>query len=173
VTASLDGVEVATSTVDTAATPLFDEQGVATLTVTVPEGVTAPEAGPVTRSLRIALAATGTEIDVLVVLAAAAAPVVVEPVPGEPVDPAAPGTGGGTAPGTGAGVGAGTGSGTGSGSTPTVTAGGDLAFTGSDVATTGLLAALVLMLAGAGALTATRLRRRRALTAETEDSTTV
>ncbi|NIJ04751.1 bifunctional metallophosphatase/5'-nucleotidase [Frigoribacterium faeni] len=179
VTASLDGVEVATSTVDTAATPLFDEQGVATLTVTVPEGVTAPEAGPVTRSLRIAVAGTGTEIDVPVVLAAAAAPVVVEPVPGEPVDPsdpsdpAAPGTGGGTAPGTGTGTGAGAGTGSGTGSTPTVTAGGDLAFTGSDAATTGLLAALVLMLAGAGALTATRLRRRRALTAETEDSTTV
>ncbi|WP_314104410.1 bifunctional UDP-sugar hydrolase/5'-nucleotidase, partial [uncultured Frigoribacterium sp.] len=109
VTASLDGVEAATSTVDTTATPLFDEQGRATLTFTVPEGITAPTAGPVTRSLRIAVSGTGTEVDLPIVFAAAAAPVVVDPTPGDPTTPTTPGAGAGTAPGTGSGSGAGTG----------------------------------------------------------------
>jgi 5'-nucleotidase len=163
VTASLDGVELAAAPVDVTVLDGADEQGRATLTFAVPEGITAPEAGPVTRSLRIAVASTGTEVDVPLVFAAAAAPVVVDPVPADPGTPGTPGAGAGTAPGTGSGTGSGSDTGTGTGSTPVVTAGGDLAFTGSDAATTGLLAALVLMLAGAGALTATRLRRRALL----------
>jgi 5'-nucleotidase len=160
VSVSLDGVQLDSSAIDPTIVDTTDEQGRATLAFAVPEGVTAPEAGPVTRSLRVEVAGTGTALDVPIVLAAAAAPVVVDPVPADPGTPGTPGTPGagtGTAPGTGAGTG------TGTGSTPVVTAGGDLAFTGSDAATTGLLAALVLMLAGAGVLTATRLRRRALL----------
>ncbi|TWX34551.1 bifunctional metallophosphatase/5'-nucleotidase [Frigoribacterium sp. ACAM 257] len=169
VTASLDGVELASAPVDVTVLDAADEQGRAALTVTVPEGITAPTAGPVTRSLRIAVAGTGTEVDLPIVFAAAAAPVVVDPTPTDPTptdpaptDPTTPGT-----PGTGAG--AAPGAGNGAGSTPRPAAAGDLAFTGSDTATTGLLAALALMFAGAGVLTATRLRRRRALLVETAD----
>jgi 5'-nucleotidase len=170
VSVSLDGVVLDSSVIDASVVDTTDEQGRATLTFAVPEGITAPTAGPVTRSLRIAVAGTGTEIDVPIVFAAAAAPVVVDPTPGDPTTPGTPGTpgtGAGAAPGTGAGTGSGTGTGT--GATPRPAAAGDLAFTGSDAATTGLLAALALMLAGAGVLTATRLRRRRALLAETTD----
>ena len=168
VTASLDGVELASATIDATILDSSDEQGRATLSFTVPEGITAPTAGPVTRSLRIAVPGTGTEVDLPIVFAAAAAPVVVDPTPGDPTTPGTPvpgtpGAGAGAAPGTGSGTGAGT------GSTPRPAAAGDLAFTGSDAATTGLLAALALMLAGAGVLTATRLRRRRELLAETTD----
>ncbi|MBF4579522.1 bifunctional metallophosphatase/5'-nucleotidase [Frigoribacterium sp. VKM Ac-2530] len=165
VSVSLDGVVLDSSVIDASVVDTFDEQGRATLTFAVPEGITAPTAGPVTRSLRIAVAGTGTAVDVPVVFAAAAAPVVVDPTPGDgdPGTPGTPGTGAGAAPGTGAGTGSGT------GSTPRPAASGDLAFTGSDAATTGLLAALALMLAGAGVLTATRLRRRRELLAEATD----
>ena len=167
VTASLDGIELASSVIDASIVNGTDEQGRATLTFAVPEGITAPTAGPVTRSLRVTVAGTGTAVDVPVVFAAAAAPVVVDPTPGDgdPGTPGTPGTGAGAAPGTGAG----TGTGSGTGSTPRPAAAGDLAFTGSDAATTALLAALALMLAGAGVLTATRLRRRRELLAETTD----
>ncbi|TDT62575.1 bifunctional UDP-sugar hydrolase/5'-nucleotidase [Frigoribacterium sp. PhB116] len=167
VSVSLDGVVLDSSVIDASVVDTFDEQGRATLTFAVPEGITAPTAGPVTRSLRVTVAGTGTAVDVPVVFAAAAAPVVVDPTPGDgdPGTPGTPGTGAGAAPGTGAG----TGTGSGTGSTPRPAAAGDLAFTGSDAATTALLAALALMLAGAGVLTATRLRRRRELLAETTD----
>jgi len=166
VTASLDGVELAAAPVDVSVVDGADDQGRAALSFTVPEGITAPTAGPVTRSLRIAVPGTGTEIDLPIVFAAAAAPVVVDPTPGDPTTPGTPGT-----PGTGAGAAPGSGAGTGSGTgaTPRPAAAGDLAFTGSDAATTGLLTALALMLAGAGVLTATRLRRRRELLAEATD----
>jgi 5'-nucleotidase len=165
VSVSLDGVVLDSSVIDPTIVDTTDEQGRATLTFTVPEGVTAPTAGPVTRSLRIAVAGTGTEVDVPIVLAAAAAPVVVDPTPVDSGTPGTPGTGAGTVPGSGSG----SGSGAGTGATPRPAAAGDLAFTGSDAATTGLLAALALMLAGAGVLTATRLRRRRELLVEATD----
>ncbi|GAB2977821.1 bifunctional metallophosphatase/5'-nucleotidase [Frigoribacterium salinisoli] len=73
-------------------------------------------------------------------------------VPADPTDPAAPGAGG---PGSGS-----------AGSGTSTASRGPLAYTGSELASGGLLAALALLLTGAGVLTATRLRRRREVAAE-------
>jgi 5'-nucleotidase len=163
VSVSLDGVDLATAPIDATIVDTTDETGRATLTFAVPAGITAPTAGPVQRLLRVTVAGTGTVVDVPVVLAAAAAPVVVDPAP---VDPTVPAPGAGAGSGTGAGTGAGTGTST----RPTrLTAAGDLAYTGSDAAMTGLALALTLMLAGAGVVTATRLRRRRTASVGTTD----
>jgi len=163
VSVSLDGEVLASSDVDATLVPTNDEQGRATLTFTVPESAVQPAAdvslaAVEERALVVTVAGTGTTVEVPIALAVAD---VVVPDPGTPTDPGAgtpgtPGTPG--APGTGTGTGAGAGAGAGTGSS--ATAGGPLAFTGSELATGGLVAALVLLLAGAGALTATRLRRR-------------
>ena len=154
VSVSLDGVELASSAIDPALVATNDEQGQATLTFAVPVGAAAAEAGE--RALVVTVGGTGTEFTVPIRLAAADVLVPVDPgtpvdptdptAPVVPVDPTDPGAGSDddvTGPGTS-------------------TAAGDLAYTGSDSAAPSLLAALALMLAGAGALTATRRRRSTA-----------
>lgn len=151
VSVSLDGVELASSAIDPTLVATNDEQGRATLTFAVPVGAAAAEAGE--RALVVSVAGTGTEFTVPITLAAADVLVPVDPGtpvdptdPVVPVDPTDPGAGSDddvTGPGTS-------------------TAAGDLASTGSDSAAPSLLAALALMLAGAGALTATRRRRSTA-----------
>lgn len=166
VTATLDGVELASAPIDETVLDNSDEQGTATLAFVVPEGITAPVAGPVTRSVVLSVAGTGTTASVPVVFAAAAEPVVVDPTDPGTTPPVT--TPGGTVPGTTPG----TGTGTGSGSTPAGTvrnADGSLAFTGQDGLGLGALAALALMLAGGSALVVGRRRRLRATGTSTED----
>ncbi|NRD27312.1 bifunctional UDP-sugar hydrolase/5'-nucleotidase [Frigoribacterium sp. VKM Ac-2836] len=160
VTATLDGVELASAPIDETILDNSDEQGRATLSFVVPEGITAPVAGPVTRSIVLTVDGTGTTASVPIVFAAAAAPVVVPPTdPGNTPPVTAPG---GTVPG-GTVPGATPGSGT--GSTPAGTVrnpDGSLAFTGQDGLGLAALAALALMLAGGSALVLARRRRLRA-----------
>jgi 5'-nucleotidase len=161
VTATLDGVEVGSATIDGTVVSTTDEQGRAALTVTIPE-IAAGTAAQ-TRQLLFTVTGTGTTFTAPVSLAAVAA---------APVDPTDPGTTppvttpGGTVPGTTPGTG------TGSGSTPAGTvrnADGSLAFTGQDGLGLGALAALALMLAGGSALVVGRRRRLRATASSTED----
>jgi len=161
VTASLDGVELASAPIDETVIDNSDEQGRATLSFVVPEGITAPTAGPVTRSVLLSVAGTGTTASVPVVLAAAAAPVVVPPTDPGTTPPVT--TPGGTVPGTTPGPD--------SGSTPAGTvrdADGSLAFTGQDGLGLAALAALALMLAGGSALVVARRRRLRTTGTPTE-----
>ncbi|ROS49015.1 bifunctional UDP-sugar hydrolase/5'-nucleotidase [Frigoribacterium sp. PhB24] len=160
VTATLDGVELVSAPIDETIIDNSDEQGRATVSFVVPEGITAPVAGPVTRSVLLTVDGTGTTASVPVVFAAAAAPVVVTPTdPGTTPPVTAPG---GTVPG---GTVPGTTPASGSGSTPVGTvrnADGSLAFTGQDGLGLAALAALALMLAGGSALVVARRRRLRA-----------
>ncbi len=168
VTATLDGVEVGSATIDGTVVSTTDEQGQAALTVTIPE-IAAGSAAQ-TRQLLFTVAETGTTFTAPVSLAAvAAAPV----DPTDPTDPTDPGTTppvttpGGTVPGTTPG----TGSGVGPGTTPAGTvrdADGSLAFTGQDGLGLAALAALALMLAGGSALVVTRRRRLRETTTSRE-----
>ena len=161
VTATLDGVELASAPIDETILDNSDEQGRATVTFVVPEGITAPAAGPVTRQIVLSVAGTGTTASVPVVFAAAAAPVVVPPTDPGTTPPVT--TPGGTVPGTTPGSGPGT--------TPTGTvrnADGSLAFTGQDGLGLAALAGLVLMLAGGSALVVARRRRLRATVTPTE-----
>ena len=165
VSVSLDGTELASAPIDATIVDRSDDQGRATLTFTVPEGAAAPapEVGVAAveqRQLLVTVGGTGTEVQVPIALAAVEVPPVVEPVPTDPTDPGTP------APGTPAPGTPGTGSGTGAGGTGTAASQGPLAYTGSELASGGLLAALALLLAGAGVLTATRLRRRAPVAAE-------
>jgi 5'-nucleotidase len=106
VTATLDGVELASAPIDETVLDNSDEQGTATLAFVVPEGIIAPVAGPVSRSVVLSVAGTGTTASVPVVFAAAAEPVVVDPTdpgttppvttPGGAVPGATPGTGTGS-----------------------------------------------------------------------------
>ena len=167
VTATLDGVEVGSATIDGTVVSTTDEQGQADLTVTIPE-IAAGSAAQ-TRQLLFTVTGTGTTFTAPVSLAAVAA------APVDPTDPTDPGTTppvttpGGTAPGTTPGTG--TGSGSGSGSTPAGTvrnADGSLAFTGQDGLGLAALAALALMLAGGSALVVGRRRRLRATGSSTD-----
>ena len=163
VTATLDGVELASAPIDATVIDNSDEQGRALLDFVVPEGITAPTAGPVTRQVVLTVAGTGTTATVPVVFAAAAEPVVVDPTDPGATPPVT--TPGGTVPGTTPG------SGSGSGSTPAGTvrnADGSLAFTGQDGLGLAALAGLVLMLAGGSALVVARRRRLRATVTPTE-----
>ncbi|KQO45364.1 MULTISPECIES: bifunctional UDP-sugar hydrolase/5'-nucleotidase [unclassified Frigoribacterium] len=161
VTATLDGVELASAPIDETILDNSDEQGRATLRFVVPEGITAPAAGPVTRSLVLTVDGTGTTASVPLVFAAAAAPVVVPPTDPGTTPPVT--TPGGTVPGAG--------TGTGSSTTPAGTvrnADGSLAFTGQDGLGLAALAALSLMLAGGSALVVARRRRLRTAVTPTE-----
>lgn len=161
VTATLDGVELASAPIDETILDNSDEQGRATLSFVVPEGITAPAAGPVTRSVVLTVDGTGTTASVPLVFAAAAAPVVVPPTdPGTTLPVTTPG---GTVPGATPG--------SGSGTTPAGTvrnADGSLAFTGQDGLGLAALAALALMLAGGSALVVARRRRTHATVTPTE-----
>jgi 5'-nucleotidase len=159
VTATLDGVELASAPIDETVLDNSDEQGRATLRFVVPEGITAPAAGPVTRSVVLTVDGTGTTASVPLVFAAAAAPVVVPPTDPGTTPPVT--TPGGTVPGTTPG----------SGTTPAGTvrnADGSLAFTGQDGLGLTALAALALMLAGGSALVVARRRRTHATVTSTE-----
>jgi 5'-nucleotidase len=161
VTATLDGVELASAPIDETVLDNSDEQGRATLRFVVPEGITAPAAGPVTRSVVLTVDGTGTTASVPLVFAAAAAPVVVPPTDPGTTPPVT--TPGGTVPGTTPG--------SGSGTTPAGTvrnADGSLAFTGQDGLGLAALAALALMLAGGSALVVARRRRTHATVTPTE-----
>jgi 5'-nucleotidase len=161
VTATLDGVELASAPIDETVLDNSDEQGRATLRFVVPEGITAPAAGPVTRSVVLTVDGTGTTASVPLVFAAAAAPVVVPPTDPGTTPPVT--TPGGTVPGTTPG--------SGSGTTPAGTvrnADGSLAFTGQDGLGLAALAALALMLAGGSALVVARRRRTHATVTSTE-----
>ena len=150
-----------------------DEQGRAQLLLDVVAAPAPTARALVLRELELAVPGTGTTVSLAVPLPEEASLVLanalvvdppVDPAPVDPTDPAAP------APGVGAGGGAGAGTGAGTSPRPSgVTAAGDLAYTGSDAATTGLALALVLLLTGAGVLTATRLRRRRTASGTTSD----
>ncbi|KQS17039.1 Ig-like domain-containing protein [Frigoribacterium sp. Leaf186] len=126
-----DPVQVGTATAD--------QNGAVSITWAVPLDTT-----PGTHTITLTGATSGSTAAQFTVTAA--------PVVGE--DPGtAPGTGTGAAPGSGSGTGSGTSAADGS------TSGSNLAFTGSDLVTSGITAAALLLLAG---LTLIAARRRRA-----------
>ena len=149
-----------------------DEQGRARLQLeVVADAAPADEVGVAAlRELQVTVPGTDTVVTIAAdvpegvsLVLANALPPVVDPAPTDPADPGTPAPGtpapGTPAPGT-------PGTGTGTGGTGTAASQGPLAYTGSELASGGLLAALALLLAGAGVLTATRLRRRAGTTAE-------
>lgn len=191
VSVTADGKELASSAIDPTITDKNDEQGRATLTVTVPE-IEAPAArAPARTAGSVSLAAVaepvattdaplvvtlpgGQTVTLAVTIPVAAAVDPTDPTdPTDPVDPTpapTPNPGGGVIPGPGTGDGDGDDAGIGGvgGTDDDPRAGGDLAYTGADL-TAPAIAAGLLLLAGITALVVLRrTRARRAATALTD-----
>ncbi|WP_165063282.1 bifunctional metallophosphatase/5'-nucleotidase [Marisediminicola senii] len=150
VQAAIGDTVLGSAELDPAAVPGTDEVGRASLTFTVPAGLSGDQL------LSLTVASTGTQLAVPVTITAAA---VVPPVV-PPVDPP-------VAPAPGAGTGAGSGAGTGAGTAPIVVRvdADELAATGAS--TEGLVALMVLLLGAGGMLVgACRRMTRDGVTAE-------